>query len=235
MSLSEKYIVKPIPRYQIKEWLLKKHYAKRVPTVTQMAFGLFTKDKGEMVGCCTYALPASDHTLQMCGKEHKSIAKELSRLIKNDGLEKNLQTWFVAQTFKLLPKPMIIVSYSDSNFGHYGYTYQALNFLYTGEGGSAFEYVFQGKSFHNRWIQKKWFDFRNLPYDEELSVNENFKKVGGEIIKQKPKHRYVIFLGNKKDKKMLRKKLKWDVLPYPKGENQRYDTSYKTSTQLGLF
>lgn len=235
MSLKDKYVVKPIDNYQTKEWMLKKHYAKRMPTVVQYAFGLFVKDTGQMVGCCTYGLPASDNAVKLCGEENKSITKELSRLIKNDGLEKNLQTWFVAQTFKQLPKPFIIISYSDCNHGHTGYTYQALNFLYTGKGGGAAEYVFNGKVNTSRWIVKDWFLAKNLPFDDDLTITDNFRNAGGEIIKQLPKNRYVIFLGNKRDKKRLRKALKWEVLPYPKGDNGRYDTSYTTTTQLGLF
>ena len=131
MSLDEKYNIKVIPKEETYEWLLKKHYAKRIPSISY-AFGLYCGDK--LVGICTYGIPASNNSLLLCGEEYKKYAFELNRLIKDDGLEKNLQSWFVAQTFKLLPKPMIILSYSDPNNGHYGYTYQALNFFYTGEG-----------------------------------------------------------------------------------------------------
>lgn len=235
MLIKDIYIVKAIDNYQTKEWMLKKHYAKRMPTVMQHAFGLFRKSDDMMVGCCTYGLPASDNAMKLCGEENKEITKELSRLIKNDGLEKNLQTWFVAQTFKLLPKPMIILSYSDCNNGHNGYTYQALNFMYTGKGGGASEYVYNQKTHTSRWIKKEWFLTKGLAFNDELTITDNFRNAGGEIIKQMPKNRYVIFLGSKTAKKNLRKKLKWEVLPYPKGDNSRYDTSYITTTQLGLF
>ena len=33
----------------------------------------------------------------------------------------------------------------------------------------------------------------------------------------------------------MRNKFIWDVLPYEKGQNERYDTSYKTVTQTQLF
>ena len=33
----------------------------------------------------------------------------------------------------------------------------------------------------------------------------------------------------------MMKKFIWEVLPYPKGQNERHDTSYKTHTQTTLF
>jgi hypothetical protein len=42
-----------------------------------------------------------------------------------------------------------------------------------------------------------------------------------------PTHRYVMFLGNKKEKRLMRKELKLKLFPYPKGENRRYDSGMK--------
>ncbi len=234
MSIKEKYKVKPIDKYLCKEWLLYKHYAKRIPSINY-SFGLYDLTNGIMIGCCTYGIPASNNALLLCGEENKKFAIELNRLIKNDGLPKNLQSWFVSQTFKLLPKPMIILSYSDCKNGHNGYTYQALNFLYTGEGGSTQEYVFKKKQYTSRHLNKKWIQNKGGEWNDDLSFNENFLKLGGEIIPQEPKHRYVIFLGSKSQKKKFKKLLKWNILPYPKKENTNYDTSYQTITQTSLF
>ena len=232
MNLNEKYKVESIPKDQTKEWLLKKHYAKRIPSINY-SFGLY--DGMQLVGVCTYGLPPQHNCLLLCGEKYKENAIELNRLIKNDGLEKNVQSWFVARTFEMLPKPMIVISYADPNNGHYGFTYQALNFLYTGEGGADKEYVFQGYQYSMRHIKDYWFKNKGLDYDKDLTIDQNFLNVGGEIIKMDKKKRYVIFLGNKRDKKDMRKNLIWDVLPYDKGDNTRYDTSYKTVTQTKLF
>ena len=40
------------------------------------------------------------------------------------------------------------------------------------------------------------------------------------------------FHGTKKDKKILRSKLKYEVQPYPKGKTNRYDITHKPSTQV---
>lgn len=226
--------VVPIDKYLCKEWLLKKHYAKRIPSINY-SFGLYESNSGKMIGCCTYGIPASNNALLLCGEKNKKYAIELNRLIKNDGLPKNTQSWFVAKTFTFLPKPMIILSYSDCNNGHNGYTYQALNFLYTGEGGATAEYVFRDKQYTSRHINKEWIEKRGGLWDNELTIKQNFKNLGGKILPQKPKHRYVLFLGSKTQKKKFKKLLKWDVLKYPKKENTNYDTSFQTNSQLQLF
>jgi hypothetical protein len=232
MSLNSKYTVKPINKEQIKEWLLKKHYAKRIPSIIY-SFGLYLQN--DLIGVCTYGIPPQNNCLLMCGEEYKSKAIELNRLIKEDNLDKNLQSWFVSKTFKYLPKPIIVLSYSDPNNYHYGYTYQALNFLYTGEGGASKEYIYNNRQYSMRHIKEKWFKNKNLHFDSNLNIDENFINIGGEIVYLKKKHRYIIFLGSKKQKKQMLKKLIWKVSPYPKGDNRKYNTDYKTNTQTTIF
>ena len=234
MSLNKTYKVKSIKKELCREWLLKKHYAKRIPSISY-SFGLYEINSGKMLGCCTYGIPASNNALLLCGEENKKYAIELNRLIKNDGLQKNTQSWFVAQTFKLLPKPLIVLSYSDSNNGHNGYTYQALNFLYTGKGGSCYEYKYKGKQYTLRHLNKEWIEKKGGKWNNEETINKNFENLGGSIIPQLPKNRYVIFLGNKRQKKEFHKKLKWKIKNYPKKQNKNYNTDYKTITQTELF
>ena len=219
---------------EIKPWLIKKHYAKRIPSVNH-SFGLYDKETDLIEGVCTYGIPASDNLMKLCGTEHKKQVLELNRLIKSDNLEPNTSSWFVSQTFKLLSKPTIIVSYADPNAGHNGYTYQALNFLYTGTGGQSHEYIYEGRQLSSRHMNEGWFIKRKLAYDPNKTVVDNFIEGGGEIVKMEPKHRYVLFLGSKTDRKVLRSKLKFPALPYPKGDNTKYDTGKELGTQTRLF
>jgi uncharacterized protein YrzB (UPF0473 family) len=53
----------------------------------------------------------------------------------------------------MIPKPNIVVSFSDANMGHNGYIYQACNFLYTGESSNITKLIDKdGKEFHFRNI-----------------------------------------------------------------------------------
>ena len=62
--------------------------------------------------------------------------------------------------------------------------------------------------------------------------SEQIEKLGFEQVKIKPKHRYIYFTKNRT--KYL-KLLQYDIQPYPKGDNKRYDASYEPTTQVKLF
>jgi hypothetical protein len=222
------YTVESIPKEQSYEWLLNKHYAHRIPSIS-FSFGLCLSK--ELVGVCTYGQPPSTNLRFCCGDDYKDNVLELNRVIKNDGLDRNVQSWFISQTFKLLPKPLIVVSYADPNYGHHGYVYQALNFIYTGLGGETKEYIIKGIRYNSRHIKDYWFKNNKQPFDETKTIDDNFREIGGIVQRVKKKHRYVIFIGNKKQKRDMTNKLVYDILEYPKGNNDRYNTNYAPKIQ----
>lgn len=207
---------------------MEKHYAHR--DVTGNAYGLF--DEGVLQGVCIFSSVIPNVAASFCGDEHKKKVTELSRLIVNDGLPPNSLSYFVSKSLKQLSKPRIIIAYSDMNQGHHGYIYQSLNFLYTGMGGDSKEFIIKGKQLSTRPSSLRRQMKLQGVYDENLTVEENVKKIGGEVIKLKAqKHRYVYFLGSKKQRKEMKECLRFAVLPYPKGENRRYDTNKKVNVQ----
>ena len=131
MNITETYQVRPVEYDDCKEWLLHKHYAHRIPCISY-AFGLYNEEL-RMVGCCTYGLPANRSLAEgAVEQEWADKLYELNRLVVDEGLPRNVLSFFVAQTLKMLPKPLIIVSYADDGQGHHGYIYQATNWAYTG-------------------------------------------------------------------------------------------------------
>tara|TARA_B100000795_G_scaffold14023_1_gene9614 strand:- start:282 stop:1226 length:945 start_codon:yes stop_codon:yes gene_type:complete len=151
MGIGELMKVLPIQHYETKEWLLKKHYAKRMPQISY-AFGLYINN--ELVGVCTYGMPPSSTLAEsIAGKNLKKNVLELNRLITTDNLPKNSLSYFVSQTLKMLSNNFIIVSFADSNVGHNGYIYQATNFIYTGMSTNTSKLIDKnGNEFHFRNI-----------------------------------------------------------------------------------
>ena len=49
------------------------------------------------------------------------------------------------------------------------------------------------------------------------------------------KHRYFMFLGDKRQKREMNKLLPYKIEPYPKGDNVRYDSSFTPTIQGTLF
>ena len=120
-SIKDIYEVQSINSKETHEWLLHKHYAKRIPSISY-AFGLLKKNT--LIGVCTYGVPASNGLcLGLGGIKHKKKVLELNRLCVNENLNKNALSYFVSKTFKLLPKPKILVSFADTGQNHNGYIY----------------------------------------------------------------------------------------------------------------
>jgi hypothetical protein len=227
MSIKEKYSVKSIDSYLCREWFLKKHYAKRIPPV-EYAFGLFNKEN-IISGIITYSTPVSNSLRFLWKNEYKLM--ELNRLVINEGLEKNVLSFLVSQSLKKLPKPLVIVSYADTSKNHHGYIYQATNWIYTGLSIVKKDYYIKGmEHLHNGTII-------DMTRGKENRVEWLKNKFGDDFIMvDRPrKHRYFIFLGNKYHKKKMSLMLPYEILPYPKGDNIRYDSSYNPSIQTQLF
>ena len=201
-------IVIPIKSEEAVPWIMQKHYAKRLPSISY-AFGLYEEKK--LVGVVTYGIPASNSLCEgICGKEYKEFVLELNRLCLLDNT-KNQSSFLVGNSIKMLPKPKIIVSYADTAQGHIGYVYQATNFLFTGTTKERTD-MSAGEGKHSRHATDPLIrQFRSA------------------------KHRYIYFHGTKTDKKLLQRKLNYEILPYPKGKTNQYDSGGIVATQDLLF
>ena len=179
---------------ETKRWLLEKHYAERMPSISY-AYGLYV----DMVleGIVTYGSPPS-HSLciGICGEKHSKNVLELNRLAINSTAPKNSASKLVGKSLRMLPRDSIIVSYADTNQGHIGYVYQATNWIYTGATKARTDISADGG--HSRHYDK------NSDYTKRTFRSS--------------KHRYIYF----RDRKMIRK-LKYKQYPYPKGESKRYE------------
>lgn len=229
MSIKDKYKVKSIDSFLCKEWLLNKHYLKRWTSFTY-SFGLF--DSGILVGVVTFgnAVPLTMKK-SLFGEEYMNLVYELNRLCTNDNLDKNANSYFLSEAFKLLPKPFIIVSYADKSFGHNGYIYQATNFIYTGESHTQLDWKLKGSEhLHSRTLMDE-FAF------EKNRIKKLKEKYGDDLyqVKREPKFRYVYILADKKTRKKIMKSRRFESMPYPKGDNKRYDSSYQPTIQVQLF
>lgn len=210
-----------------RQWILKKHYAKRVPQV-QHAFGLFDEALS-MQGVCTFGSPCRVMNNGECVFDGKYpvLTFELNRLCVNDMLPKNALSWFVGQCLRALPKPCCVVSYADANNGHHGYIYQATNWVYTGITAPELKYfnTRTSEELHPRTVVEM---FGSRSINALPDWIERSKEAGG-------KYRYFQFLGDRRQIAAMRKALVYPVEPYPKGVNERYDASFIPMTQCNLF
>lgn len=201
-------LVLPIQNYEAAPWIMEKHYAKRLPSVS-FAFGAYRQ--GELIGVVTYGVPASPFLcMGVCGTSWRDKVLELNRLCCES--TKNVASTLVGRSLKMLPKPSIVVSYADTAQGHVGYIYQATNWNYTGATKERTD-MFAGDGKHSR---------HNKGDSSQRQVRSS-------------KHRYVFFVGSATERRAMRKALMYPIEPYPKGESRRYDASAQVQTQGILF
>ena len=190
-QMQSEYEIRQIPYSETKHWILNIHYAKRLPSISY-AYGLYRHD--EMVGMVSYGTPASPSLCKgICGEEHRSDVIELNRLVLRDNLP-NEASFLVSRSLKMLPTPKVVVSYADTAQDHAGIVYQATNWLFTG-------------------TTKKRTDMAGK--DGKHSRHHLGDRTNR--INRSAKHRYVYFIGTKKEKKILRNALRYDINnEYPK-------------------
>lgn len=224
MSIKNKYDVKSIDKKQTTEWLLHKHYAKRIPPI-EYSFGLFYSN--ELIGIITYGTPPSSPLRDV----FKFKLIELNRLCVNDGLEKNVLSFFVSKSLKMLPPPIIVISYADTEQNHHGYIYQATNFIYTGLSAKRTDWKIKGmEHLHGATVadmsrgKQNRAEYMRQKYGEDFYLKDRSRK-----------HRYLFFLGTKKQVKEMILSMPYKEHPYPKGDNKKYDSSYKPTVQFELF
>lgn len=206
----EGYDVRPIDYQTAMDTVVRNHYLhRRCPC--SMAFGLFKGD--DLMGVVTYGVPCSSTLLKgICGEDEMHNVYELNRLWIHPDVPKNAASYFVSRTLRQLDKE-IVVSFADTSVGHVGYVYQASNFLYCGLSAKFKDPKVRGME-----------HMHHATYAHGMTmaqVRETYGEENVYYVERPRKHRYVYFNAPKKRKKALRKKLRYKVLPYPKGDTHK--------------
>lgn len=200
--------VKPVNHFTAAQMVTKYHYAHRTPSIVA-SFGMYVDDV--LAGVITYGVPSQRNVLLCCGDEYEKNALELNRLFIHDWAGRNSESWLIGQSFQWLAKThseiKILVSYADTEQGHHGMIYRATNWLYTGMSSTEGNLLINGSKMHPRTVFDQ-FGTRNIETLKTRGVIVERTNVAG-------KHRYVYFLGDKRQRKILKQSLKWDILPYP--------------------
>lgn len=200
MSLRDRYVIQPIDRKLANEIQIKNHYLHTKASCTY-AFSLI--ENNIIIGVILYGNPTAPTTLDICGNNNRKNVIEITRLWIQDNTPKNTESFFIANTIKMIPKP-IIVAFADPDAEHIGIVYQASNFLYTGKsprGGKVI--AIKNNKIHNKTLWKQ--------YKTAKRIREVF---GDENVYYKPyatKYRYVYIKENKYKDQLIYK-----IEPYPK-------------------
>jgi hypothetical protein len=162
------------------------HYAKSVP-VNVFGYSVFNKNN-EWCGVILYGTGAANNIGEPFNLKQGQIV-ELVRMALNGKQEST--TKCMAISLKLIkknaPNLKLIVSYADSEQGHFGIIYQATNWFYIGFSIDT-NMMINGKREHRRTLGSR---YGTSSYDKLINMGLNV-----EIIKTMPKWKYIYPLHN---------------------------------------
>lgn len=205
-------VLKPISREVAKGFIEKFEW---LGTLGQYSFGYGLYFGYKLGGCACFASPGSWQTTRICGEKYSDKVILLNRGACANWCKKNTNSHLIMQALKAVERDMpyrIVLAYADERAGEIGQIYQACNWLYVGRGATGHDFV--PKDLVDPTDMR--FHTRGLP--KELKSKERLEAAGYEVLKVKRanKHRYVAFLGGRRERKELREALRWPILPYPK-------------------
>lgn len=190
------------------------HYTKTFPDSTKFTFAGFIK--GRLAGIITYGMGVGKNQyISLLPDLQKGEYLELTRLWSPDGFPKNTETKLIAESRKMLPKHVrLIMSFADGSRGHVGTIYQASNFHYCGtSAGGKMMITEDGIEKHPRLLgiyRMRHSEYRETPTPELMKI------LGYTYIPAAPKYRYVLLVGDKKQRTQDFKLIEGRILPYPK-------------------
>ena len=189
----------------IKYACLNFHYAKSVPNVG-LAYNVFNNNN-EWCGVICFGIGATNNIGRPYGLSQGQIV-ELVRMALNGKQENTTKAMSIAIRLlkKDAPNVKLIVSYADSEQGHYGIIYQATNWFYTGFSIDT-NLIVNGKREHRRTLGSRF----GTCSSEKLKL----KGHNVEVLKTKPKWKYIYSLD-----KSLVPLCKSLAKPYPKKQAQ---------------
>lgn len=165
----------------IKYACLNFHYAKAVPNVG-LAYNVFNK-KNEWCGVICYGVDATNNIASPYSLKQGEVI-ELLRMALNGKQESTTKAMSISLKLlkKYAPNVKLIVSYADSEQGHYGTIYQATNWFYTGYSTDT-NLIVNGKREHRRTLGSRF----GTCSAEALRI----KGFNIEVLKTKPKWKYI--------------------------------------------
>ena len=230
--VSVRPIFKPLARDMIEKY----HYSGRLSSCryplgifyqTDNEHKFFAEPEEKLIGVACYGFPVGRRVLGSIFSEeilgNRNIL-ELTRLFIHDEYGKNIESLALGLTFKWMKENAkgikVLISYADPEQSHDGAIYQATNWIYQGCGDFQLAPTYSlrltedGDWMHSRSVYSKFGSAD--PKKMVKSIGHTFW-----LKKEASKHRYIYFLGNKKENRKFHTVMKHPQMKYPK--NYKHD------------
>lgn len=215
-----------VDTHTAKSFISKYHYSKTCSNVV-VAIGEFIDNGTKMVNCIVFNYCAGrEMAKQVMQGGDTSNTLELARMVSLEPKPKNLESYSISRALNWLKQNMpnikIVISYADNTAGHHGYCYQASGFTYYGQSRPTKEHYLDGKRIHERVLNSRYGTSASNELKTLLGDRYIYK------LNNETKSRYYkIIAQNKREREQISKLILVESMPFPKGDNQRYDMTLK--------
>lgn len=226
-------VVRPIPVKLAKPLIIENHYIHKWSS-SKICFGVFTTVKSgseNLIGVAVYGPPVGRHVIEGISPLLKNDeVLELKRLWIQDGHGRNIESYVLGRTFRLLktecPNVKVLVSYADPAAGHVGIIYQATNWLFQSlRSDDKLETTFALTLLENP-RPEDWKHSRSLTRNFRTHNVHGLRQSIGRtfwIKRDSRKYRYLNFICDRRDRKKIVESLKHPVVSYKKETNYQED------------
>ena len=242
--------IRPIYKPLARDIIEKNHYSGKLSSCryplgifyqTDNDHKFFAEAEEKLIGVACYGFPVGRRVLGSIFSEeileNRNIL-ELTRLFIHDGYGKNIESLALGLTFKWMKENAkdikVLISYADPEQSHDGAIYQATNWIYQGEGLN----LMPNYSISLTKEPYKWIHSRTV-FSKFGSHNiVKLKKAVGDTfwrMREPEKHRYVYFIGSKKENKLFINTLKHPKLSYPKVSSSQLEIEEFKVEQKGFY
>ena len=153
------FIVKPSNLRVTRDFIEKWHYSRNVNGLRiSQVFGLFHEKN--LIGAMIYGALGMANQWKKYAKEESKVV-ELKRLCCIDKTPKNTESYFIGKTLRWMKQNSafdLVVSYSDTFYGHKGTIYKASNFKHMGLTTKGKVIDYNGRYYHDKCIRTYYVD-----------------------------------------------------------------------------
>ena len=146
-KIKDEFFITPITKDEAEPFVMK-HYLKAFPADSKRIYGIYRKstEGNSKVGIIIYGLPYFTAAKFLEPEVSLRETMELKRLFIDDLGIKNLESYAIGQSLKLLkrdePNVKVVITFADDSQGHKGTIYQATNGIYLGKIGDKHKYIY---------------------------------------------------------------------------------------------
>jgi hypothetical protein len=145
-KIKDEFEVLPTTREKAEPFVMR-HYLEKFPTGIKRIYGIYRKlPDRNMVGVIIYGIPFMTAAKFLEPEVRLNETLELKRLFIDDLGIKNLESFVIGQSLKLLkrdePQIKVVITFADDTQGHKGIIYQATNAIYLGSSAGKHKYIY---------------------------------------------------------------------------------------------